>query len=286
LSPDTNTEYLMYQTILALWPPPRPGRRADDLPDRAWRESARDRLTSYAIKAAREAKTRTSWTQPNAAYEEALADFVRKILEPADDAPFLSDVARLVALAAPIGVTNSLSRIAIHLTAPGVPDVYQGDELWNFTLVDPDNRRPVDFEARDRVLDDVEQLEDFGDPFDNRLKALVTHRLLLLRRSLPGLFLAGSYEPAEVVGERATHIVAYARTDGTSRAVMIASRTVAGSFKTEKSQWWLDTAIKLPYGAERHELICCIGRHRVKSDDGLIRVAEALEKLPVAVLLS
>jgi (1->4)-alpha-D-glucan 1-alpha-D-glucosylmutase len=286
LSPDTNTEYLMYQTIVALWPPPRPGRRADDLPDRAWRNSARERLTSYAIKAAREAKTRTSWTQPNAAYEDALAEFVRRILEPGDDAPFLPDVARLVARAAPIGVANSLSRIVLHLTAPGVPDIYQGDELWNFALVDPDNRRPVDFESRDRVLTDAEHQEDFTDPFDNRLKAVVTQRLLLLRRTEPGLFVAGSYLPAEVVGERAAHIVAFARTDGPRHVVTIASRVTAGTESANKSQWWLDTAIKLPYENVNEHLTCYIGGHQVQSDDGMIVVAHALEKLPVAVLVN
>jgi (1->4)-alpha-D-glucan 1-alpha-D-glucosylmutase len=286
LSPDTNTEYLMYQTIVALWPPPRPGRRADDLPDRVWRDSARERLTSYAIKAAREAKTRTSWTQSNSAYEHALAEFVRRILEPSDDAPFLSDVARLVALAAPIGVANSLSRIVLHLTAPGVPDIYQGDELWNFALVDPDNRRPVDFETRDRVLREADHQEDFADPFDSRLKALVTHRLLMLRRSESRLFAAGSYLPAEVVGQRAAHIVAFARTDGARHMLTIASRVTAGSESVDKSQWWLDTAIKLPYGNANEELTCCIGGRRVRSDDGMITVAQALEKLPVAVLVN
>jgi len=286
LSPDTNTEYLMYQTIVALWPPPRPGRRSDDLPDRAWRDAVRGRLTSYVVKAAREAKTRTSWTEPNSAYEDALADFVREILEPGDDAPFLSDVARLVALAAPIGVANSLSRIAIHLTAPGIPDIYQGDELWNFALVDPDNRRPVDFEARERALAEADHFGDFADPFDNRLKALVTRRLLLLRRSLPHLFAGGSYEPLEVVGPRAAHIVAFARSDGERHSTTIASRVTASMPKDDKAQWWRDTAIQLPYENGQNELVCHIGRHRVRTGGGVIRAADALEKLPVAVLVN
>src|SRR6185436_8937568 len=113
LSPDTNTEYLMYQVVVSLWPPPRAGRRSDDLPDRAWRDSARERLSAYALKAAREAKTRTSWIDPNTAYEKALADFVGAILEPSDDAPFLADVARLVSRIAAPGAWNALSRVAI-----------------------------------------------------------------------------------------------------------------------------------------------------------------------------
>jgi malto-oligosyltrehalose synthase len=150
MAPDSNTEYVFYQTLIALWPPPRQGRRTDDLPDRRWRESARDRLTQYMLKAAREARTRTSWSDPDAGYEQATTEFVAAVLEPADDAPFLTDVARFVSLIAPAGASNALSRIAVHLTAPGTPDIYQGDELWNFVLVDPDNRRAVDYEVRSR----------------------------------------------------------------------------------------------------------------------------------------
>ncbi len=288
MSPDTNTEYLMYQTIVALWPPPRPGRRTDDLPDRAWRDTARERLTSYAIKAAREAKTRTSWTQPNAAYEAALSDFVRSILEPSDDAPFLSDVARLVSLAAPIGVTNSLSRITIHLTAPGVPDIYQGDELWNFALVDPDNRRQVDFEGRERVLADIDRadvFDVFDDPFDHRIKALVTRRLLMLRRSRPQLFACGRYRPLDVVGERAAHVIAFERMDGDDRSVTIASRITARMDRERKAEWWRDTAIRMPELDLGIGLVCRISQHRVRGENGMIRVASALEKLPVAVLV-
>jgi (1->4)-alpha-D-glucan 1-alpha-D-glucosylmutase len=292
LSPDTNTEYLMYQTIVALWPPPRTGRRADDLPDRAWRHAACERLTSYAIKAAREAKTRTSWTLPNATYEEALAEFVQKILEPADDAPFLSDVARLVSLAAPIGVTNSLSRIAIHLTSPGVPDIYQGDELWNYALVDPDNRRPVDFEARRRALADADPFENHGhrvalsDPFDNRIKALVTRRLLLLRRSLPNLFANGGYEPLEVTGERAMRVVAFARTHEDRLSVTIASRITGLPESRDKLSWWRDTAIQLPRKTRQIDVSCQIVRQAIQVTGGAIPVSKALEKLPVAVLVS
>ena len=286
MSPDTNTEYLMYQTIVALWPPPRPGRRTDDLPDRAWRETARERLTSYAMKAAREAKTRTSWTQQNTAYEAALSDFVRKILEPGDDAPFLPDVARLVSLAAPIGVSNSLSRIAIHLTAPGVPDIYQGDELWNFALVDPDNRRQVDFDVRERALDDLERSDIFDDQFDHRLKALVTSRLLLLRRDRRDLFSCGCYRPLDVIGPRASHVIAFERTHGGDRSVTIASRITASIDRSNQPQWWRDTAILLPMQNEEVDLVCHVGQHRVRTERGTIRAASALEKLPVAVLVN
>src|SRR5205085_2345446 len=150
--PDTSIEYLLYQMMVALWPAPRPGRRTDDLPERAWREATRDRLTEYILKAAKEAKTRTSWVDPDEAYENALKEFIAKILEAGDDAPFLTDVSRLASRIATAGAWNSLARMAIHYTAPGTPDTYQGDEFWNFTLVDPDNRRQVDYGARAAAL--------------------------------------------------------------------------------------------------------------------------------------
>jgi (1->4)-alpha-D-glucan 1-alpha-D-glucosylmutase len=286
MSPDTNTEYLMYQTIVALWPPPRPGRRTDDLPDRAWRETARERLTAYAIKAAREAKTRTSWMQQNAAYEAALSDFVRRILEPGDDAPFLPDVARLVSLAAPIGVMNSLSRIAIHLTAPGIPDIYQGDELWNFALVDPDNRRQVDFDARDRALTSLERSDVIDGPFDHRMKAFVTRRLLLLRRTRPHLFSCGRYRPLSVIGARAAHVIAFERSYDGDRSVTIASRVTGEMDKEKRSEWWRDTIIELPDGSHDFNLVCHVGRHQLRCERGAIPASSAFEKLPVAVLVN
>src|SRR5262249_13570874 len=144
-------------------------------------------------------------------------EFIGTILEPSDDAPFLADVARLVSRIAAAGAANALSRVAIHLTSPGTPDIYQGDELWNFTLVDPDNRRSVDYSARAsaiRSLDELaERLRDGADVdwFDSRLKLLVTHRLLTLRRERPTLFTRGSYAPLVVTGSRAAHVIAFER---------------------------------------------------------------------------
>jgi (1->4)-alpha-D-glucan 1-alpha-D-glucosylmutase len=148
IAPDTNTEYLFYQTLIGLWPAPRAARRSDDLPDRSWRDAACARLTEHMRKAAREAKTRTSWIEPDAEYERAIESFVAAVLEPGDDAPFLPDVARFVSRVAPLAASNALGRLVLHLTSPGTADIYQGDEFWNFSLVDPDNRRQVDYDAR------------------------------------------------------------------------------------------------------------------------------------------
>lgn len=277
LAPDTNTEYLLYQVLVALWPPPRAGRRVDDLPDRAWRETARERLVRYVIKAAREAKTRTSWTDPDVAYEAMLHQFVSAILEPSDDAPFLTDVARLVWRIAPIGLRNSLSRIVIHLTSPGTPDVYQGDELWNFTLVDPDNRRPVDYDARAKALAD--ERSSYDDPFDPRWKLLVTNRLLRLRRERADLFQSGVYRPLEARGPNARNVFAFSRTLGDRHVLTIATRFSSG----RETDTWEGTHIDLP--ADLHEVNwrpCLPGEASTRA--ATLQLASLLRTIPVAVL--
>jgi (1->4)-alpha-D-glucan 1-alpha-D-glucosylmutase len=252
MAPDSNGEYLFYQTLVALWPPPRPGRRVDDLPDRRWRESACERLTQYMLKAAREAKARTSWSDPDPGYEAAITDFVAAVLQPADDAPFLTDVARLVSLIAPAGAWNALARIAVHLTSPGTPDIYQGDEFWNFTLVDPDNRRLVDYDPRSAAVAELAGIEAgirssaAIDPNDNRVKFYVTARLLEMRRKYSELFARGSYRPLVASGTRARHMIAFAREYAGQCAITLAARLTSTIGTTPASDWWADTVVALP----------------------------------------
>jgi (1->4)-alpha-D-glucan 1-alpha-D-glucosylmutase len=273
LAPDTNTEYLIYQILVSLWPPPRSGRRSDDLPDRAWRDSAHERLARYARKAAREAKTCTNWTEPNEPYERALAEFIASILEPADDAPFLVDVARFVSLIARAGATTSLARIALHLLAPGTPDIYQGDELWNFTLVDPDNRQPVDYDKRRKLLEGIDSIAEPTDLFDPRHKLLVTHRLLALRRELPDLFHRGSYIPLAARGPAADHIIAFARTHGDQRLIVVAPRLAAETLE--------GTSLELP-----PDLAGFTWESRLTNEipTQTLELASLLSTIPVAVL--
>ena len=292
LAPDTNTEYLMYQAIVALWPSPRAGRRADDLPDRAWRESARDRLTEYAIKAAREAKTRTSWVEPNEQYERALTDFVAAVLEPAEDAPFLPDLARLVSRVAVAGAWNALARVAMHLTSPGTPDLYQGDEFWNYTLVDPDNRRPVDFEAREAALMALGELGTSlatgasPDPFDQGSKLLVTQRLMRLRRIHPEIFTRGSYSRVEVSGARAKHVVAFARTFVDRCLVTVVPRLVRSCGGELDLGWWRDTAIEMPPEMAEKPFRSALIDADVIAPATRQEVSKLFGKLPVAVLVN
>jgi (1->4)-alpha-D-glucan 1-alpha-D-glucosylmutase len=290
LAPDTNSEYLFYQTLIALWPSPRSGRRSDDLPDRAWRESARERLSEYMRKAAREAKTRTNWTEPDAAFEDALLTFVKASLEPSEDAPFLFDVARLVSRVAPVGAANAIARLVLHLTSPGTPDVYQGDEFWNFALVDPDNRRQVDFAAREHALDDLGSVEprlrgaSLLDIFDNRVKLLVTHRLLSLRKSCAELFTRGAYTALDVRGARADHVVAFARTFEDKLSVTIAARLTCELLASRVAEWWEDTSIVIPVEIAATTMRSAITGEELRTVDGTIRVPTALAKLPATVL--
>ncbi|HYC49683.1 MAG TPA: malto-oligosyltrehalose synthase [Gemmatimonadaceae bacterium] len=203
LTPDTNAEYLYYQMLFGLWPAQRPERRADDLPERGWLETARDRLKTYMLKAVREAKTRTSWTDADEQYEQAVQAFVQGTLLPEKESHFLPDMARLTALTANAAFSISLARLVIQCTAPGVPDLYQGYELWDFSMVDPDNRRPVDFELRmkllaaldvDNALQSAVQSERFFEP---RVKLAFSAALLRFRRDHAALLSKGSYLPVE-----------------------------------------------------------------------------------------
>jgi (1->4)-alpha-D-glucan 1-alpha-D-glucosylmutase len=290
LAPDTNTEYLLYQTLIAIWPPPRAGRRSDDLPDRTWRESARERLDQYIIKAAREAKMRTTWTTPDAPYEAALRSFVRAVLTPGEDAPFLADVARLVSRIAMAGAWNALSRLFVHLTAPGTPDIYQGDELWNFVLVDPDNRRPVDYAARQSALDSLESAKRFNsvDPFDSRTKLTLIQRILQARRTHPALFASGNYQPLVATGERASHVVAYLRSHEDQHAICMAPRLLCElEVSRDFGAWWGDTAVQLPVASVggKRSWVSIVDGERLEVA-GPLPLRSTASQFPGAVLLT
>ena len=291
LAPDTNTEYLLYQTLIGIWPTPRPGRRSDDLPDRSWFESAKGRLEQYMLKAVKEAKTRTSWTEPDAGYESALKQFIAAVLAGGEESPFLSDVARFVAQIATAGHWNALARLLVHATSPGVPDTYQGDELWFFALVDPDNRRPVDYARRDQILSAVAAPGAILGlhPFDERLKLGMVQRLLNIRRDHAALFTGGRYTPLEVRGTHAEHIVAFARSTNSSQAIVLAPRLLQRLLTDNGSlPDWGDTEVVLPEQLRRE-------RYRVSLEDrelviprvsSGLALAGVLTNLPLALLLS
>ncbi|HEY7234913.1 MAG TPA: malto-oligosyltrehalose synthase [Gemmatimonadaceae bacterium] len=290
LAPDTNTEYVVYQTLIGVWPTPRPGRRADDLPDRAWFDGTRQRLERYMLKAVREAKSRTSWTSPDEAYETALRQFLTAILAGGEDAPFLADVARFVSRIATLGHWNALARVVLQMTAPGVPDTYQGDELWTFALVDPDNRRPVDYGRREELLEgaSLESLRELH-PSDERFKLGILRRLLNIRRNRAALFRGGSYTPLELRGAFAEHLVAFARSTADSHAIVIAPRLLAplaGPDGTISN--WGDTEIVLPKATPRGSFreVFSDTEVRVFDDNASLSASSVLHQMPLAVLLS
>ncbi|HUS64935.1 MAG TPA: malto-oligosyltrehalose synthase [Kofleriaceae bacterium] len=234
---DANTEYLAYQTLVALWP-----RRAG-MPDDAELGALETRVEEYMIKAAREGKRKTRWSKPDAAFEADLRAFVKSMFRP--DAvrgrraarPFLRDVARFVAELDRGAIGASLSRTVVHYSAPGTADTYQGDELWSFVAVDPDNRRPVDYDRRAELLADVEKFDHTADrpafarqlarnPKDDRLKLHVVRRSLQARNADPELFGEGAYTPVRAQG--GAPVLAFARTHGGRVALTVAPQGPGG----------------------------------------------------------
>jgi (1->4)-alpha-D-glucan 1-alpha-D-glucosylmutase len=199
-APSLGHEYMLYQTLIGAWPPDGPG------------ENFADRIEAYAVKAAREGKVETSWIDPDEAYEAALRRFVTKLLS---SAAFIKEFDPFARRAALLGALNGLSQLVLKATMPGVPDFYQGSEFWDLSLVDPDNRRPVDFTARAQALHDLDSGLDWSALAknwpDGRVKLALTRRLLRLRAELPGVFQDGRYEPIKTEGPHRRHVLAFAR---------------------------------------------------------------------------
>ncbi|MGO8752009.1 MAG: malto-oligosyltrehalose synthase [Thermoguttaceae bacterium] len=215
-APSRNEEYLFYQNLLGVWPL--------EPPDTTHRGQLADRMQQYMEKATREAKLHTSWINPNAEYDAAVRQFVAAVLDDHPKNRFLADFRLFWERVVNWGLYSALSQVVLKLTSPGVPDIYQGQELWDFSLVDPDNRRPVDFaprrellaELQARVCQGAESLFTLArqlaeNPRDPRSKLFVTWRTLQLRRENPDLFQHGDYVPLDVEGPRARHVCAFAR---------------------------------------------------------------------------
>ncbi len=283
-APSRPDESLLYQTLVGAWP----------LDDREL-PGLGERLKSYVVKAAREAKTQTSWLDQNAEYERALRSFVDRLL--GGSGAFLEDLRRVAASVAYHGALNSLSQTLLKVAAPGVPDFYQGTELWDLSLVDPDNRRPVDFGLRAAMLSELDR-RDAGDRAslqrellagwrDGRVKLYVTSRALAARRAHSALFLDGDYVPLPVRGAKARHLVAFARRRGDGWAIAMAPRLTVGLTRLERPpigrRVWRDTAIDLPAGAPG-DWVDALSGVRL-SGAGSLLAADALRRLPVALLL-
>ncbi len=223
-APDRNDEYHFYQTLVGIWP------MDEGQPDADFR----DRLTGYMVKAAREAKVHTSWLNPEATYETALTSFVSAALDPKKSQAFLDDVRGFMPAVMRIGAFSSLSQQLLKLTAPGVPDIYQGTELWNLSLVDPDNRRPVDYAQRQHWLDELmgaqpssayvtELLQDLP---SGRIKLFLTAMALAHRSAHAELYARADYEPLQTRGPLGNNVVAFRRSLGEEVIVVVVPRLV------------------------------------------------------------
>jgi (1->4)-alpha-D-glucan 1-alpha-D-glucosylmutase len=278
--PDANDEYLLYQTLVGAWPL-----------DGDVGEGFVARMQEYMEKATREAKVHTSWINPDETYDEGLRAFIAAIL---GDRAFVEDLAAFQRPVARLGMVNSLAQTLLKIASPGVPDVYQGQEIWDFSLVDPDNRRPVDYDVRQAMLTSLRERmrgdrralcpELLARWEDGAPKLYVTHVALTARRDHAEAFARGEYLPVTATGARAEHVVAFARTGGGSTLLAVAPRLAATltrdrDFSIPAAEDWGDTALSGDVAARRWRNLLTGEEH-----EG-VRLAEVLAAFPVGLLL-
>ena len=288
-APDRADEYLLYQTLLGAWP------GIGAVPDDVFVE----RMTGYMQKAVREAQRRSNWANPNTEYENALETFVRTLLDPAKSDAFLADFGGMAERVIRAGWFTSLAATVLKLTSPGVPDFYQGTELWDLSLVDPDNRRPVDFAARQATLRRLRKravgsrlVRDLVDRAgDGRIKLHVIWTLLHLRAEMPHLFACGSYRSLPVTGALAGHVFAFERRHEGATAIVVVPKLVdallhRGTMAPVGEEIWGDTRIEPgEAGADRIWRNVLTGEQVTQESGVEMLVADALWTFPVAVLV-
>jgi len=294
--PTRNDEYHLYQTLVGTWP-------TRELDDTGWKTFT-ERIVQYMLKAVREAKEHTSWANTNAEYENALTDFIRSILDRSVQNRFIADFGPFARRVARIGVFNSLSQTLLKLTSPGVPDIYQGNELLEFSLVDPDNRRPVEFDRREQIFEILPR--DDGEPqkFRTRVRDLlstckgnaakmyVTCKTLSFRRQNATLFQRGSYVPLRAQGEASEHVVAFARQHEGQTVVVAVPRLCAKLMGEDHDTvcdeaTWKDSLIEVPReGASCYHNLFTGECLAVKGDEpSRLRISEVFRSFPVALLV-
>ncbi|WP_345815499.1 malto-oligosyltrehalose synthase [Paraburkholderia sp. PREW-6R] len=285
-SPGPAAEAMLYQTLVGCWP-------LDLKPDdEAGVKELAERVAQWQLKALREAKLQTSWLAPDEAYESGCHDFLFDILAPQRRDGFLKELYEFVQRIGRAGALNSLQQTVLRLASPGIPDLYQGTELWDFSLVDPDNRRPVDFDLRASLLAQAPPSEFLSTWHDGHVKLAVVQRVLALRAHLPELLSQSTYLPLTVRGEHASSVIAFARRHGNAWAVVIASRLAAdllgneGDLPLVDPAKWGDTAIEMPSDLSSRALFDWLSPAAPKVDEnGLLYLRDALGNMPVAVLV-
>jgi (1->4)-alpha-D-glucan 1-alpha-D-glucosylmutase len=289
---------VLYQTLVGMWPAREPNAHE--------RDALRERALEFARKAAREAKARTSWTDPDEEYERALASFINPLF---DSPGFLTELQAFVATIAAAGTWNAIARTVLHLTSPGFPDIYQGDELWNYSLVDPDNRRPVAYDVRERLLADLDAMSPSGDIaqpvaavdlaniHQDTTKLAMIRNLLRARRAHDTLFAHGSYQPLAAHGSLGEHIVAFARRSANETAIVVVPRLVHALAPATPpvAERWRDTELHVPADLAGTRWHCAISgieltfpgasHHPLAESNLRVPIASILATIPVAVLL-
>jgi (1->4)-alpha-D-glucan 1-alpha-D-glucosylmutase len=292
-APDCNDEYLFYQTLVGAWP--AESRTAEEFAD------FRERIGAYMRKAIKEAKVHTSWVNPNEAYDHAVSKFVEEVLVADPENSFLSDFIQFHRRVAYPGMLNSLSQTILKIASPGVPDFYQGTELWDFSLVDPDNRRPVDFGKRMKLLEELKQREKEDRPsliqdllthwVDGKIKLYVTYKGLGFRRSHRSLFEGGNYIPIDVFDGTRDHICAFARQKDKAWVLVAVPRLITKLLRGERpplgEETWGSSALVLPEDAPECWLNILTGEELkvIPSEQRkLLSLASALQSFPLALL--
>jgi (1->4)-alpha-D-glucan 1-alpha-D-glucosylmutase len=283
-APERNEEILLYQILLGSWPMGAPACQCYTR-----------RIQDFMVKAVREAMVHTRWTVPNIDHEQALTEFVGKILEDSEGNEFLADFKIFAAKIAYHGALNSLSQLVLKLASPGVADFYQGTELWDLRLVDPDNRNAVDFQLRDRMLADLREKTRSAKELttawqDGRIKMYVTQRGLLTRRDHAALFLKGDYISLEAQGPKRDCVIAIARRHRGEWCIVAAPRftTRLSTSSSYNRLWegWEDTSIVLPKEIPQRWVDVFSDKAEREIQNSTVLVSELLREFPVAMLCS
>ncbi len=295
-APDANEEYLLYQTLVGTWPL---------LDMHAEQHSGFiKRIQAYMQKALHEAKMHSSWINPRAEYDQAMDDFVEHVLDRSRENTFLEDFRQFQAPIAKAGMWNALSQLLLKIASPGVPDFFQGNELWSFHLVDPDNRQPVDFELRKQIASKLRSEADSdpaallsrlaNNPCDGAIKLYITSRALRFRKDQQDLFAEGSYVPLGSDGSRGRHVIAFARVSGGKTALAVAGRFFLRLCNSHGVPWgeqaWGSTSVVLPRKIQaasfRDVLSGRIIDVEQRGDQSVLPLANVFSHCPAALLFS
>ena len=288
--PDKNDEYLFYQVLIGIW--------NEECSDNQKMRELSERIENYMIKAVREAKTHTSWININSQYENALCEFTRRVLNSPENHPFWKEFLLFHKDVSLRGYINSISQITLKFTGPGVPDIYQGNELWKYNLVDPDNRNPVDFNKFQKLFKEIKPFlkspnEDFSFLFpleSGKLKLFISTMLLNLRKKHPDLFKKGNYIPLEVKGSKSENLVAFARNFENETIIVAVPRLIYHMISKEKpfpigEEVWKDTKIILPDDYKNFKWQD-IFTGKIFNSETEIKTGSIINLLPVSVLYS